>query len=277
MDIILVPTDFSDAADNAALYAARYAQSINARMILFHVYHVPVSAAPAFPVMPVTFDELQAENEAWLQKKAKELHRKTGADIRCRVKIGLAGDEILEVQNVDLIIMGTKGAGRIDQVLPGSIATSVFRKSKIPVLLVPEKAEYKKIRTLMFACDYDPARGFSLPLALQGFAKPFEPAIFVVNVKHKKESVVINAQVAMKPGGQMDNVEHLYYFSEQEDLADGISEFAVDHNADIIAVIPHQYGLLEGIFHKSISKQLAFHSHIPLLASPDDRRYNNSF
>ena len=37
----------------------------------------------------------------------------------------------------------------------------------------------------------------------------------------------------------------------------------------MLAIIPHRYKLFERIFHKSISKSLAFHTHIPLLALPE--------
>ena len=119
MKTILVPTDFSTAAENAALYAAYFAKSIHAQVILFHVYHVPVGTAAAFPVMPMALDELYAENEKTAHKAAIVLHKATGADVESRVKMGLAGDEILEIKNADLIVMGMKGHTKSGEALLG--------------------------------------------------------------------------------------------------------------------------------------------------------------
>jgi hypothetical protein len=77
--------------------------------------------------------------------------------------------------------------------------------------------------------------------------------------------------------GLSDNVEHVFYFPEKEGLAEGIIEFATEHDADIIAVVPHRYGLLEGIFHKSTSKRLSFHTKVPLLALPESPKTPSAF
>jgi nucleotide-binding universal stress UspA family protein len=272
MKTILVPTDFSDAADNAALYAANLAKSSNAKVILFHVYHVPVSSFENYPIMPIEIDELQEENEKWLKKTAAQLEKKTGIEISYQAKMGFAGEEILEIKHADLIIMGMKGAGKLEESLLGSIAATTFRKSKVPVLLIPEGAKYKRPKTIVFACDYDPSTDIKTLEALTDFASAFDPKIYVVNIKRKKESLSIKKEMGTKLEGKLSNVEHVYYFPEKEDLAEGINEFTNDCDADIVAVIPHRYGLVDSMFHKSVSKKLAFHTSIPLLAVPDNHK-----
>ncbi|MDF2438998.1 MAG: universal stress protein [Bacteroidota bacterium] len=272
MKTILVPTDFSEAATNAAEYAAKFAKSVNAQVLLFHAYHVRVTTTAEFPLMPLALDEMQAENEEYIKREAAHLSKRTGATVIYQAKMGLAADEIREVKNVDLIIMGMKGSGKIAEALLGSIAASVFRKSIVPVLLIPEKAGYKKPKTIVFACDRDPATDVHSLDVIKSFSKAFDPKIYVVNIKRKKESVAIKQQVATKLDGLLNNVEHVYYFPEREDLAEGINEFASEHDADIVAVVPHRYDLVNSLFHKSISKKLAFHTNVPLLALPDNHK-----
>jgi nucleotide-binding universal stress UspA family protein len=272
MKTILVPTDFSEAAKNAAEYAAKLAKSVNAQVLLFHAYHVPAVVAADFPVMPLSLEEIQTENERYLEKEATDLAGRTGAMVTYQAKMGLAADEIRDAKDAGLIVMGMKGASEISEALLGSIAASTFRKSKVPVLLIPEKAKYKRPETIVFACDYDPATDVHSLDALKSFSKAFNPKIYVVNIKRRKESVAVKKQVGTKLDGLLSNVEHVYYFPEKEDLAEGINEFASEHNADIVAVVPHRYGLIEGLFHKSISKRLAFHTNVPLLALPDNHK-----
>ena len=63
MKTIIIPTDFSDCANNASEYAAKLAKSIDAKVLLLHVYHVPLTSAPDFPVEVKTAEDLQKENE----------------------------------------------------------------------------------------------------------------------------------------------------------------------------------------------------------------------
>lgn len=270
MKTILVPTDFSEAAKNAAEYAINLAKVLNTKVTLFHVYHVPLPISEV-PLMVITPDELQRENEAHLKKEAAHLQKKTGVEVKYLTKMGLAVDEILEEEkNASLIVMGMKGANKLSEALIGSITTETLRKAKTPVLVIPEKTEYKKPEKIVFAYDYDPRTDVHTLDALKNFMKPFGSKIYIVNVKQKKESVTVEKTTEIKLENELSDVEHFYYFPEKEDLVDGINEFVKNKHADMIAMIPHRYSLFERLFHTSISKKMAFHTHVPLLALPDN-------
>ena len=70
MKTILVPTDFSIAAENAVEYAIGFAKETNASIILFHSYHIPIPPTEV-PIMMITSDELQKESESFLKKRQK--------------------------------------------------------------------------------------------------------------------------------------------------------------------------------------------------------------
>jgi len=273
MKTILVPTDFSKAAGNASEYAVNLAKAIKANVLLFHVYHVPILVSEV-PVMVITPDELQKENEAQLKKEAAHLKKLSGVEVKYMAKMGMAVDEILEEEkNADIIVMGMHGASKLSEVLMGSITTATLRKAKIPVLVIPEKVEYKNPEKIVFACDYDPRTDVHALDILKALMKTFDSKIYVVNVKQKKESVSVEEAIAgAKLESKLSDVEHIYYFSEKEDLVEGINEFVEDKHADMIAIIPHRYNLMDRLFHKSISKKMAFHTRVPLLALPDNHK-----
>ncbi len=271
MKTILVPTDFSEAASTAAEYAVNLAKEIKASVLLLHIFHVPVPVSEV-PVIIISPDELQKDNEILLKKEAECLMKKTGVEVNYAAKMGLAVDEILEEgKNAGLIVMGMKGAGKLSEMILGSITTDVLRKAKTPVLVIPENTVYKKPEKIVFACDYDPGTDMYAIDALKTLMKTFGSKIYIVNVKKKKEYVSVEETMTeIKMENKLNDVEHLYYFSEKEDLAEGINEFVEEHYADMLAVIPHRYSLLERMFHRSVSKKLAFHTHVPLLALPDN-------
>lgn len=273
MKTILVPTDFSYAAENASLYAVNLAKEINAKVILFHAFHLPVPASE-IPVMIFSEDEIQKDNEAQLKKDAEYLMSQANVKVTYIARMGFALEEILEEEeNVDILVMGMKGASELGELLIGSTTTEILRKTKKPLMVIPEKAKFKRPEKIVFACDYNSKTDLHILDILKDFAKDFSAKILVLNIKGKDEATTaIEAAESFKIEQELENIEHLNYYPENEDPVDGINEFVEKNNAEVIAIIPHRYSLLERLFHKSISKKLAFHTHVPLLALPDDHK-----
>ena len=173
MKTILVPTDFSPAAGNAAVYAIDFAKKINADVLLYHVYHVQISKSTA-EIIAKSPEELKKENEGYLIKEVERLRTKTGTEIKYKAQMGLAVDEILEEQNnANLIIMGMKGVSKLTEMIMGSITTAVMRKAEIPVLIIPENAKYQNPEKIVFATDYDPRTNIQTLDTLKELMKTF--------------------------------------------------------------------------------------------------------
>lgn len=273
MKTILVPTDFSKAAKNAAEYAVKLAEKINAQVLLFHVFHVPIDTTD-FPVNIISPMDLQKENEALLKKEIAKLKKNKKVSINFLVKNGLPVDEIIEEEkNVFMIIMGMTGASKMSEILIGSTTTTVIRKSKKPVFVIPEKAKYKHIEKIVFAYDYDARTNTKTLDTLKELSKTFRSKIYVVNVIHNEESITAEELTAGKKlEHKLKDVEHVYFFPENEDLVDGINEFVNLYHADIVTMIPHRHNMIERLFHRSITKKMAFHTHVPLLTLPDNHK-----
>jgi nucleotide-binding universal stress UspA family protein len=56
-----------------------------------------------------------------------------------------------------------------------------------------------------------------------------------------------------------------YHFIDHSDTVAGITHFAQDRDASLIMVIPKSHGFFEGLFHRSVTQKLAYHTSIPLL------------
>ena len=139
---ILVPTDFSAAADAALGCAKRLAARSGGSVCLLHVMeYTVVSGGLGSELMPEP-PEMAAKRRA----NAKvELARRMLVDSRSRVKIegevvhgpvgatigAYAGD-----YDFDLIVMGTHGRTGLTHVLMGSVAESVIRTAPRPVMTV---------------------------------------------------------------------------------------------------------------------------------------------
>ncbi len=267
MKTILVPTDFSKAAHNAAEYAIHLASEIKATVLLFHAYHLPLTL-PDSPVTEINPAILQFENEEQLRNEAVKLKEKTGVEVKWMAKFGFAVEEILkEEKHCTLLIMGMRGAGKLEEALIGSITTSLLRKTRKPVLVIPEAAKYRDPENVVYACDYDSKTEKHALDALKCFSRTFGSSIQVVSINREREMALQAKRASLV--SELSESSLKFYFLEDDDIVGGINKFVVEHHADMVAMIPHRYKLLDRLFHKSISKKMAFHTNVPLLALPD--------
>lgn len=268
MKTIIVPTDFSPTAINAMHYALRMAEVINAGVMLLHVYQVPVSYNNSdIPLPLMDISELEKINEERLQE-LRELAERTspGAlQISAQVKMGDLADE-LETMCADIqpfaVVMGTKGSGFVERLLVGSATLSVIRRLTWPVLVVPPGTIFKGIQKIGFACDFKKVVETTPAHYIKEWVKTFGASMSVLNVGDRKNAAEQSALLH----SLLEETRPEYFFVDSPDVEKGIHEFAENNNLDLLIVIPRKHRLLDSLFQKSHTKELAFHSHIPILA-----------
>jgi nucleotide-binding universal stress UspA family protein len=142
---ILVPTDFSAAADAALNYAVGLAAKLGATVSAVHVFDDPFVAGGVFsgeyvPMPP----ELREEMLQDLRRRLADTVAKHGhSELSPQVLIGPTARTIVDSARdarADLIVMGTHGRSGISHVLLGSIAERVVRTAECPVLTVRSRA-----------------------------------------------------------------------------------------------------------------------------------------
>ncbi|MCK9618142.1 MAG: universal stress protein [Lentimicrobiaceae bacterium] len=144
MKNILVPVDFSDLSLEVINKAAEIAFAFKSKIWLIHIASLP----PAFVGFDMVSPADQTYQDEDLQQQERELQllekhvQDKGLDARALLVKGLIVDSILEqAEKVesDLIVMGSHNHGFFYKTFLGSVSEGVMRKSKIPVLIVPEK------------------------------------------------------------------------------------------------------------------------------------------
>jgi nucleotide-binding universal stress UspA family protein len=155
---ILVPVDFSASSDQALRVAIDLARSSGAQLVLVHV-HEPVlfSARRLRDASPLGVFGLSALEELTSEVDSKPLFdsrlealqhwllAKSGLRVAARLRAGSAAAEIIDVafeEHSDLIVMGTHGRTGLPRWLMGSVAETVVRHARCPVLTlrIPEPA-----------------------------------------------------------------------------------------------------------------------------------------
>ena len=145
LERILVPTDFSDHAEQAIRHGAAIAKWSGGELLVIHVVEKfmdhSLLYSDVWPFQkPVNqyYRELEDRTERRLEKQVVE---STGPDVRQRVAVftGVPSVEIVAAatrEHVDLIVIATHGRGGIAQALVGSTTERVLRKAECPVLVI---------------------------------------------------------------------------------------------------------------------------------------------
>jgi nucleotide-binding universal stress UspA family protein len=137
MMTILHPTDFSESAVHAEEQAGQLARSLGGEVVLLHV-----SVERPGRIRAGEARGIWATQRAWA-KEGLRTHaavlRNRDVPVRWRLRSGTPSDEIIkaaEEERADLIVMGTNGRHGLPRLLFGSVAETVVRRARCPVLTV---------------------------------------------------------------------------------------------------------------------------------------------
>ena len=132
---ILLPTDFSEAAEAAFHLACSLARDHGSPLILLHAITPPTLAYTEGVMLPPTED---IKDEIWA-KMDSIVPPDASIDVERHVVEGDPAFEILRLakeSNADMVVMGTHGRRGLTRLLMGSVAEEVVRKAVCPVLTV---------------------------------------------------------------------------------------------------------------------------------------------
>jgi nucleotide-binding universal stress UspA family protein len=138
---VLVAIDRSPAAERALEEARDLAQALNSRLTIISVAaEVPGLAYRAGVNVAAMEEEAEAEADRLLRKAVSSLPE--DLPVTTVLEHGNAGEEIVkQVQRGghDLLVMGSRGRGRVASNLLGSVAAHVHYHSDVPMLVVKER------------------------------------------------------------------------------------------------------------------------------------------
>lgn len=266
---ILVPTDFSAVADNALQYAIQLAEATGAELDLLHTIQVPVSdayfVAGSYPTLMSSLEQYAASGFAMLKEK---LYKETTVRFHAFTAVGSVCDETLayaKKQKTDLIVMGTLGASGITELLFGSNTANVISRSEIPVLVIPPKATYRVPQHIVYATDHNEPE-FPAVSRLFYLAELFDAKVTVLHIQTEYDQYFDSEKnFFVKNKANISNKNWKIVKVDENNLLEDINQFIKENNADMVVVAKHNRSFFDRIFHRSMSKQMAYHTIVPLL------------
>ena len=269
MKTLIVATDFSMPARNATWYAADMAMALHAKIVLLHVYQIPVT----YMEVPVVIDELsiQEEVETNILKLKEELKERTNGalDIETAMKPGSFFNELKKMCQLYApyaVVLGSQGTTAYDHILYGTHAVYTTRHLDWPVITVPNGARFSLVKKICLACDFNNIADATVADEIKQFVEDFDAELHVLNTAKKTD---FNPVITLESGLLQERIGNLnphYHFIINEKTDESIIEFAEKNDIDLLIVLPKRRGLIDKLVHKSVTRQLVLYSHVPVMS-----------
>lgn len=281
MKNILVPTDFSNNAYDALFYITRLLKDEECKFYILNTFEV---RTPVFTsrVYPNRGRDLYEKNRAYSLCKLKEtLHSITRdtEDFNHQFEIISVSKPLIVTiektilsKNIDLVVMGTKGATGAKEIFMGSNTVKVIEAiNSCPVLAIPENIDIYPIYHIAFATDFSHKYNKKSLEALKSFCdldNAILKIIFVADHHSLTKEQKQNRQVLES------------FFKETKHSTIGIPKYRSVENHitnmveylefDMLAMIKYRHGFIEKLTHEAIIKKIGHHTKIPFLIIPDE-------
>jgi nucleotide-binding universal stress UspA family protein len=173
-------------------------------------------------------------------------------------------EELCKHEEIDAVVMGVTGGSKVEEVLIGSNTISVAKHVTVPVFIIPNNASYKTINQVLLACDFRKVVDTMPVHAIKNLLDITKAKLHILNVS-EKQTKPDEAFESLLLDTLFQGYAPQYHFIHDTHFTEAINHFADNNAIDLIVTIPKKHGLFEGLFRKSHTKSLAFHSHLPLM------------
>ena len=258
---ILVPTDFSDHSRKALDWVFTQFDPAGIKVHLLHTIKAPHSASGVL----IRIDDLMRRDAemdmANLVNYVEETYNITPEN---SLHLGHLSDWIsthARARKLDLIVMGTLGAGTVTNRIMGSVTESVIRNSQIPVAAIPPSVENQQLGKMVIALGREQLPHTEILAGLLDHLNG-SPEVTVLRVVKKLGEESRNPLI-------LRNQELKVEVEENNSVVNGINSYLAANETDLLCLFHKHNSRLDYLFNRSVTKNIGSHVSVPLLSVPD--------
>lgn len=271
---LLIPTDFSENAMNAIRYALEAFKYEHSEFFIMHAYADEVYEVTA-QMSRENFEELKEKiHDKSLEKLHKTLKiiKQISPNPRHHYSIIItfgtlidSANEIVDQENIDVVIMGTKGETDDREITFGSNTVQIMKYVKSPVLAIPSEYPNNPPKNILFPTDFLlPYKRRELNLVSR-IAKRFVAEINFLylsdfeNLSYRQED-----NKAFLESIMAENIK-TFHNVKGKDLTSTINTFIEELDINILIMVNSRHSFLENILYQSTIDKIGLHIKIPFL------------
>jgi nucleotide-binding universal stress UspA family protein len=162
--------------------------------------------------------------------------------------------------------MGTKGATGLKEIFLGSNTWDAIEEVQLPLIAVPEDCEVRPLKKIVVAID---RKEFSGKAKFEGLIELAKINNAEVTILHVGLSDEFSSPQKSQVAEWFQGCELNFAWLKDQDVEKGIHAYTEANKSDMVVLINRKRSFWESLFHSSVTKKVAFHSHVPLFALHD--------
>ena len=271
---ILLTTDFSENSIHAMKYALELFTYAECNFQVLHVVKSSTFISDDLMQSKPTesiYSELISDAKTQLESLIKTLKNQYNNLLHTFEFIvdydNLIGaiNQTVELHQIDLIIMGTKGVTNLEKLIFGSNTLRVFQRCHVSVLAIPFNCPIKQIKKVLFTSKYQTTYKFKDLKILIDLAEHYDYKIDILHI-NESESMDSKQQLIQQ---ELDlffrNINHEFVMKSENVYLKTVLEYINSHNIELFSMMRKQHSFLEHLFLNHKTEQIAYHVNIPFL------------
>lgn len=280
MKNILIPIDFSENSKNGIRYALNMFKETTCHFFLLYV-NLEGSDFTEKPVYEFGTSIIIENEPKGIGSKLKDLEEfitslSVSTDQHDFTTIRTAGyflktiRKYIKENEIDLIVMGTRGAAELKEFFLGTRTGDVLTKVECDVLVVPEQSKYKALEEIVLSVDFEINYDDTTLTKIIGLITSNKTKIKLLYVT--KSQLPLFEEIENQQKQLSQRLSELlpnpitFHRIVSKKIEDGIGVFAESIDADLIIMISKDYGLLNKWFLDTTVEEVSFETRIPLLS-----------
>ena len=274
MKAILLPTDFSKNSINAIDYVMNLFENENCEFFILNI-----QTASSF----ITDDLMTMSSSATIYNTIIDASKKSINNLINTIEKKYKNEkhsfhstvdydnfidainQISEEKNIDLIVMGTKGATGASKVIFGSNTVRVMQRCNVPVLAIPNECTFTKMDSIAFTSNYSTLyKPKELQLLLE-IAALYNSKIDVLHLTDKNSLSQDQKNNKTFLDSHFGSITHEFIDLERDDIFKTVQEYITTNNIKMLAMMSRKHSFLERLFARHLVETFAFKIHVPFL------------
>jgi nucleotide-binding universal stress UspA family protein len=270
---ILLPTDFSDNAWSAAVYALKLYANEDC------TFHFLNSTKLRLSTMSNLSNKLLAtiaENTMKELVALKDMAQTANANANHTFEVILSNEDLQEAietavikHSINLVVMGTKGATAAKEFFFGSNTVRTIKKLTLcSILVVPDEFNFVEPEQIAFPTDFSRFYDTEL-IPLKSLTKLYNSKIRILHINDEKNlSELQNYNLAMLKAYLEDYPHSFHWLPDYDKKSEEINDFIKELDINILAMVNYKHSFIERIANEPVIKKLGFHPIVPFLVIP---------
>ncbi|MGK0412103.1 MAG: nucleotide-binding universal stress UspA family protein [Polaribacter sp.] len=272
---IVLPTDFSDNAWNAIIYAIQLYANESCKFYLLHSMKMKASTMSNLSNRLLSTIRNTAIKD---MLELKQMIERVNANANHSFEIIISDKNLKEalesaikMHQIQMIIMGTKGAGRATEYFFGSNTVNVINKVRLcPILTIPNIFDFTEPKKIAFSTDFNRIYKEKELVPLKELADLYNSDINIVHLNnevHLDEFQEYNSKIL--ENYIKEYKYHFYWIPNYAKKAEDINDFIKEQKINMLVMVNYKHSFIEKITKEPVIKTIGFHPVVPFLVIPE--------